>query len=562
MNHALNANNRRAAVAALPEKKVLPRVSKTSFAIVAVATIATTWLVLAGQRLESLYLSNYGYFYDAAAYHQVHIDLYHAFLRDGLWTTVLNQLLNNDRGPLRTIPYLLLAPKLLTSPTGHLWTAAPFLWLFLFLFCSTAQSSTKSLLLSVCATTFFVGIPFLYDPTHGIAAFWLDLTAALALGSAALCLIRFAQSGNNGWMVAFGALASATVLSRWSAAAYLVTFASLALPAALATRLPNWKNVGTGIACALLTALPGIIFTVYFFKSASHYYRVAGYALNATVAQSLQWAASTLNELLGTTLLCCLLLMAALNAACWMKNRTSNSVNLIALWMPVSFFVFLCLVCKVGLAHHPLFYFAPALAVAAFCPLAPVVNRKKHLALCVTLLTVGVSSSISSYEHFRRIANNPPSTFKMIKQTDVALAQLIASTQARSFLRFDTQSVFPCLEAFYTYGSYCNEAPYFSVHPFHLTSVYPGKTPEQVAVAAYAAVKSNVDLIVVFANPEQALAPHTFSNPYSQSVSREVARRVPNDSSWQLVGTVSGWRGKLKVYKNETLQLSGSPTIQ
>lgn len=545
-----------------------------------VGTLSSIWLVFASVKTHSLYVENYGYFYDPAAYCKQYIELYQQYLNSGAWTTLLGNLAANDRCPLRTLPYLIFAPKLLASYSGHLWTAVPFLFSFLTLLCATVYKRTNSVLWALAATSVFVGMPFHYDPLHGISAFWLDLTSSLALGCAVLCLIRFGQSGNatKAWMLAFGAFASTCVLCRWGTVGYLLAVAAPAFPVALITRHGvrsfQWRAAIASCSFALIGCMPGLIFVGYFFPEVARYYGIAGYAFNAPIISSMQWAGSTLIELLGMPILAGLVLAWLINVAGIFRTQPSQAgTNLIGLWSPVSVFVFVCFISKAYGGHHPLFYFAPALVVAAGCALpaqlrAPLPDANAswlhsqslsvskvvfQLVLPGLILAACIASSISSYEHFRHLAKSPPPAARLQKQTDVALGKLIVSSKARTFLEFDTQTIYPQLEAFYGHGWYCKESPYFSIHGFHMTGLYPKQTPEQVAKSVYKDVKDHVDLVAVFADANQADAPGLFSNAYTRTVSRFVSERVPADQDeWCLVGTVNSPRGLLSVYRRKS----------
>lgn len=533
----------------------------SSFNILAfVSVLSTVWLVWSSVTLETIYLANYGFFYDPAAYYASHIGLYQEYLTTGAWSTILHELAVNDRAPWRTVPYLLFAPKLLSTTTSHLWTEVPLLFSFIALLAASVYARTKSLLVALAACTIFSGIPFLYDPAYGIAAFWLDLTAALAMGCAALCLLRFSESRHSGWMYGVGLFATLTATSRWSAACYLILFFSIALIACYVDKRISLKAIAASLGCALLTGLPGLFFTLYFFKSASAYYATAGYAFNAPISQSIQWTATTLQVILGVPILATLLLLTGSHIAGLIKTRTPEQIRtvVIACWLPTSIFIFLCFISKAVNGVHPLAYFAPALVISAFYPIGNISTSKRRVVwrVCAcSLIVYGIASGAFAYQQFRRIAKSPALLFSTQKQTDVALSKFIVATRAKSFLQLDTQTIMPQLEAFYSDGVYSRQALYFSNHEFHLRGLYPNRTPQQVATSAYDDIKKNVALVAVFSDPKRALAPGIFpySNPYTVAVSHHVSKRVALDPDWKLLGRVNGVRGLLSVYQNNCL---------
>lgn len=530
------------------------RPSAATVVILIASTLACAWLVFASARIELTFLDNYGYFYDPASYYVMNVNLYRDYQELGLWKALGDEITSNYRCPGRTVPYLLFAPNLLTSPMGHVWSEAPLLWVFLLLLCSTIHDRTKSLFFALSAASVFVGLPFLYDPKLGVSAFWLDFTAGCALGGAALCLLRFSQTRHNGWMFGLGALASATALCRWTAAFYLLTFLALAVPltvlvSPLKTQL---KSIGKSLACALTTALPGLVFTVYFFERNSDLYTRQGYALGAPIAQSVIWTASALQSMCSTPVILLLLGFGLANLFFLMRNPSRNwRFTLTCIWLPVSLFLFICVVVKAVDGYHPLVYFAPALFVAAFCPLTEFRTHRKwwHTA-SVALCIVAVATTVHSYDTYRRLAKNAPPAVALQKQCDVALSKLIVQTRSSSFVQFDHESLMPQLEAFFSCGLTCDFPQLFSVHQHYMRSMFRDQSPQMVAQTVYRRLQQEVPLVAVFSNPDQALQPGIFNNVYSSTVSRHVSQKVAADPNWKLVGHVEGPQGKLSIFQN------------
>jgi hypothetical protein len=513
----------------------------------------TALLIFCCNKIENLYLSNYGFFYDPVAYYTHNIELYQMYLRDGTWPAMINELATNNRHPLRTIPILALAPDMLATPSAHLWTETPLLFAFLSLLGTTVYARSKSLLVGAAAMGLFAAFPFLYDPKAGLAAYWLDLSAALAMGSAALCLLRFSETKNNSWIIAFGCLASVTALSRWSAASYLILYAALAVPLACIHKPCEWRATGKSLALALLAALPGLAFTFFWLKDCSSYYSQFGYALNAPISQSVMWAGSTLQRFLSLPILSGLALLTLVHLFLLFRKDTDRRISLICLWLPLSVFIFVCVFCRAVEASHALVYFAPALIISAFGPFtrtqAPW-HRIRWRSFGTAGLALAATTGICSYEHFRHLSANPDAASRLQKQSDVALAGFISQANAPTFIQFDTQRTMPLVEAFFSHRRHCLHPHWFSVHAFDFTGFYPGSSPEQVAVRNYDNVKRDVALVAVFQNPEQARQPNLFSNPYSAAVSSYMSSRVKEDKSWQYLGAVNGPRGMLAVYQN------------
>ncbi len=523
------------------------------FLCVLFATSMTAWLTYASVHIESLHLANHGFFYDPATYHFQHIDLYRACIRDGAWPTLLHELSTNSRCLLRTVPYLLLAPSALKSVFAHLYTEVPFLWSFLLLLTFTSYWRTKSALLGILPATCFSCLPCLYNPQSGLGAFWLDLTASLSMGSAVLCLIRFAETKHARWMLLFGIFASATALSRWSAASYLLLYALAAVPIALIQPQFRIGSVIKPLALALLTALPGLVFTFYWFKECTSYYAHSGYALNSPISDSFAWAFRTLQLQLSPIASLILVVLTMLHLGLAFRNRTNRRVTLISVWFPAAVLLFVCVVCRAVDAFHALFYMAPALVVSAFAPISKELAERHTKALKIFAVALIVGSVVlisNAYDEQRRFASSVDPARTIRKKADVAMAKFIAQTQAPTFIEFDTQTIMPHLEAFYAHGVYCLHPHWFSVHPFHFTGLYPNKTIDQMAARNYSDVDRDVALVAVFHNPNDALAPGLFNNPYSSQVSAYISARVPKEHQWQFLGSVATPNGLLDVYHN------------
>lgn len=528
--------------------------------IICISVLVSTLLIVTlAVRIEDLYLENHGFFFDPATYYIANIDICKSLSQDGWWSTLVKEITTNTRFPARTIPYLLLAPKLLATTTGHLWTEVPQLFAFLVLFALTIYHRTKSTLLSLGSSLLFLSTPFLLNPILGIGAYWLDLTAACSFGSAALCLIRYHDKPHAGWMFAFGAFSSATALSRWSAASYLLLFVLFAVPITFAGRnrwnLTELRNLG----CALLTALPGLGFTLIFAQDNLIGYSTLGYALGSPINKSIVWTGSSLLSMFGLPTLTLLTALSAANAASLFERTRDKKLTVICLWLPISTFVFVCFICKAVDGFHPLVYFGPGLFISAFCPLGRIVlNRTWFLWLCCGLLVLAGTTIVSTYEHFRRVASRPEIGAMLQKQSDSAIASYIVSTHARKFVKFDLQAPMPHLEAFYTHGYICGWDTYFSMHESYMKAEYPQQTAEQMTKSVYVRIKRNVDLVAAFTNSSDACAPGVFTNPYTTSVCQGISASIANDPDWLLLGTVPGPRGSLSIYQNRKLVRDGS----
>lgn len=515
--------------------------------LIALSAVATIWLTYAGIKIEGAYLHNYGFFFDPAAYYLHNIEVFRHYESQGLLATLVHQITHNPRDPARIIPHLLIAPQSLISLWGHMWTQMPLVFAFLSLLSTTTWVRTRSLLLGCAAIASFACMPFLYDPMHGVAAYWLDFTPACALGCLALCLVRFMLRPHLAWMLAFGIFASLAALSRWSSSFYVISFAALAFPLALSANHRS-RHISKCILVALLGAFLGLLFLFGFWQENSWYYKTFGFAFGAPISQSVLWTSQAIVKMIGAPLLAALLALSLLQV-----RRLKQDARVIATcwWLPISTFLFVCCVVKAVDGYHPLVYFGPALAVSAFGPLtisSELAGKWRAATAAILLLCFGVG--VHSYEVARKTANNPLPEQALKKRADAALAKLIIDTNSRCFTEFDTESVRPQMEVFFFHKRFCDWVSYFSIHESYLRFIYEGATPPQMADRAFKQIKNKVELVAVFANPSEALKPGVFNNQYSAAVSKGVAEKVATDPDFQLAGQVQAPAGLLAVYKN------------
>lgn len=538
-------------ISKVPIPRLIARAPAAPIIIFFASISFITWLVFSCSKIELSYLEHYGYFFDPASYYLHNIDLYRLYQQAGLKDAVSYEITHNPRFPLRTIPYLLIAPHQLVTTLGHLWTEVPFIWLFLLMLMCTVYQRTRTSCFAITSSAVFLGAPYLYDPTLGIAGFWLDFTSSCALGCTSLCLVKYIASRNAGWMFAFGTLASAAALSRFSSAFYVLAYASLAVPVALLHidwRRTKWQSSLAGPICALLAAAPGLVFLFAFLEQNRNYYSTYGYAFGAPIMQSILWTGPALVRLMGLPILMTLGALTTLHLLMLLMKRVDDwRISFIALWLPISIFLFVCVVVKAVDGWHCLVYFIPASLVSAFVPFCNM--RTHHIwwrLLAVALGILAVSTTVVSYKTFRRVSLHPPAHLALRRHADSTMLQYILSTRAPSFIQFDTESLMPQLEAYLEHGFFSKwPSTMFSIHEAYMKNYFPNKSPEQAARAAFNQMEKEVALVAVFAKPDDALKPGVFDNPYSSTVARMVSEMVQKDSGWKHLGYADSPQGRL-----------------
>ncbi len=217
-----------------------------------------------------------------------------------------NQFWKNSRDPLRLIPVILLAPKLLTEQIVPLLTSLPCMFIFL---CPTgmfAQRKTESLTCAMALMTLFAAMPGLIHPTYGLGTFFLDLVAALFLGSAALCLLEYGNKFKRGWLVAFAILVSFALLSRYASLGY---FAFCLVPPLLALLFKKARkdSLKAGIADLLLVTTTGLLFSGWYvlhhLAPNLFYYTQYEIGSNGTILQSANVLLPELAKFVGIPLI-------------------------------------------------------------------------------------------------------------------------------------------------------------------------------------------------------------------------------------------------------------------
>jgi hypothetical protein len=520
--------------------------------LLVVATVVSAWLTYAPWRIESEYLRNYSFFCDPSAYYVYNIHLHNYAREHGNWAAIQQELQFNARHPLRTIPYLIAAPQSLVRKDGHLWTQTPFLWAFLSLLSCVAYLRTRNLLFSLSTTTVFAACPYLYDPGVGLGAYWLDSTAACCLGSAALCLIGYHEQKRLPWLVAFGLFFSATALSRFSSAFYLLSFATLAVPLALIGVCGrNSGKLLQAVGCLAIAALPGIAFVANFYDFNRRYYQTFGFAFGASLSQSFSWTMQAIERIVGAPVLVLLLALMAINIL-RMRAPSQFRLQAIALWLPVSLLAFVCLVVRAISGTHPLVYMAPALVIAAMLPVR-VTNQRLFSLLSGCLLAISTCGIANSYESSRKIAHSAPPEARLAKHCDQELARLIEERGAKSFLQINDETVNPHLEAYFRSGRYCSSLVIFSKYEAYLKGIYPGQDLAAMKESVYKKAKGSAQLIAVFADPDDAIKSGAFANSESAEIAQAVSAKIAADPEFLLVGRVDSPTGPLCVYQNLAL---------
>lgn len=123
----------------------------------------------------------------------------------------------------------------------------------------------------------------------------------------------------------------------------------------------------------------------------------------------------------------------------------------------------------------------------------------------------------------------------------------------------DEYTNLPTLAAYYSTSTLYLPAgqSYFYADRYAWEADYPGQTATEIAELVYQASNRWVDVAFVFADPDQARLNGWMNNEYSRTVADYMARQLPNNLQWRLLGTVeNAYFGKLLVYRNSQTEPS------
>lgn len=548
---------------------------KSNLILSIVAILLTGLVSVATIRIESAYIQNYPHFYDPASYNYSFGRLWLEVQKEGRIPVAWREATTNIRQPYRTVPTILFCPDMLAHPLGHLATAIPLLLAFLLMLGTTVKAFSRSLPVALSSMLLFSSVPILFDAQYGFAAFWLDLHAALAMGAAALSVIRYMSDGKPRWLVALALFASLTSFARYSSSFYLIL---LAVPILILAMAKHWlvrKSIQKTIIQPILiltgTCIPVAIYIISHYQANVHYYSTYGYAFNVPIMRSVAWTVFAMAYALGPTMLLVLTTLTLLNLVTiggFQKNeRLPALLNWCAsVWCPTSAFIFLCFIVHATDGIHPTLFLVPLLFIPAFAPFERVKPMNNIGQIILVTLIVLISSTIgpkANRDNFRT-ACHPAKAQAQQKQVDIRLAGLLRQIHATTFGVFLSESgAMPTLEAFYCDRSYpVHTYKIFTVHEMYWKAWFPGKDADWCARQIYHDIRS-LDLVAVHDNPADVLKNPRLDNVYSRATAKYIAETIKSDPSWSLMEVLpDGPTGPIGVYKNlAPMPLSKRPKL-
>lgn len=535
--------------------------AKAKAAIAVWAVVATLLVAYLSVSLEKRYLDHHPYFFDAVSYSFYNAKLHQRVHEVGRVTVAGEELSNNNRHPLRTVPLVIFAPSLLAHPFGHMATALPALFAFVFLLAYTLYRRVGRLAPAIAGSSIAIFLPGLYNPVSGIAAYWLDLTAALLIGAAILALLNSNRGRSLRWLILFVLLGSTAAFARYVSIAYLL-FASVPVFVwylvtcvredgnwSRSVLLPIFVTVGTGV----LVAGPYLVAHV---GSVSEFYRLYGYALGAPIATSIHAALASLREFIGPPAILAIIVLAGAWLLNVLRSKKFDAKGLfVSTWLVLAIPIFLVFVLKTS-AIHTISYAAILLLVALAVQWARSLNEGgalfKRTGLIVMLI---ISSGWGGYYSSEwKLSSNPSQEAAEAKMLQTQLADQLARYGKRVVWNayFDEISWIPSLDAFHRHGELplpLGQDYVFSIHESVYKGNYPGWDSTQINEALLKNANTWLNIAVVFDDPNDANK--YLPNELSRSAAGYLARSIQNDPDWRKEHEINTHRyGRLAVYKN------------
>lgn len=553
---------------------------RATLVIAAWALLATLAAASLSVALERRYLEHHPYFFDAVSYSFYNAKLYLLLQDVGLSQVVLNELDNNNRHPLRTIPLLILAPKLLAHPFGHMATSLPALFVFIFLLGRTLYANGQRLLPALAGSSIVLLLPGLYEPVSGIAAYWLDLPAALLIGASVLALLSSDGGRDFRWLVVFVVLGSCAAFFRYVSVAYLL-FATVPIFAwYLAVRVMN-EGDWLRSAVAPLAVVAGSAIVVagpYLFRhaeSVGEFYRLYGYALGVPydIAAHAFWNSFTqfvrpAGIIVGQLLIGVGAIVAI--GVIWRKKIAFASLW-VPVWLAVAAPVFLIFVVRAS-AIHTVSYAVILLLIAVTVPWMTPATRARGWVGIVMLLVFAAGWS-GYYKSAWKDAAQPSEEAAEMKALQSAIADRLVRFGPRIVWNayFDEVSWLPSLDAFFRYGVLplpLGQDYVFSILETVYKGNYPGWSMRDINVALVDNANRWLDVAVVFDRPEDS---ETYlRDPSSRSAARYIAESVRQDPDWvkefvietRRYGRLAGYRNRRAEHGSYDVVLSGQADLR
>lgn len=523
---------------------------------------ATAFCGIFSLLLAIRYLNFHPYFFDAVSYSFYNIRLLELVRLDGNWPVAWQEILGNNRHPLRTVPLILFWPSLLGQPFGHVPFALLALFVFLSLLGWLTLQTTGNRAISGLVVLTAACMPGIFQPWTGISAYWLDLVAALLMGGALLSLACFGNSGGNGWLILCGILGASACLSRYVAAVYL---AFAGIPCALILLFSRARHDPKPLVffCRSLICLviPGGLLAGPFLaahaESVADFYRTYGYALGAPVGAAIRSLKTSAGDFLSPLGVAILLSAAVFKGwHCFRQRKADGLAWMAALWMALAVPLFLVFVAKAA-TGHTVAYAVVCWWVALVMPWGSVggsmaVIKPRYLLFSTAFILMGWAWQ---YVKEWRAAGVPSDEAAGIRAMQTRLADELtrAGRPVVWNAYFGELSWIPAVDAYYRHRILpipLGQDYVFSVHESVYRGNFPGWPLKRIQEFLYNNAVQHLEIAVVL--EDFTHAERTLPGPTGRAVAEFMSRQIREDPRWEKVFEIENpWIGRLGGYRNE-----------
>jgi len=535
--------------------------ARIKLALTAWALVATLMAGYLSVALEKRYLDHHPYFFDAVSYSFYNAKLYQRIQEMGQSVVLSEELKNNNRHPLRTVPLIAFSPQLLAHPYGHMATTLPSLFIFVFLLAYTIYRRMGRFGSAIVASSIVLLLPGLYNPVSGIATYWLDLTAALLIGAAALALLNSNRGQDLRWLILFVFLGSCATFARYISVAYLLFACApvfIWLLIARAREQGNWLR-SVVLPALVVTVTSALVAGPYLFAhagSVGEFYRLYGYALGASVVTSIRAVMVSMSVFIGAAGVLVLLVLAAAYLLKFIRVRGLDLKDLVVpIWLALAIPIFQVLVLRTW-APHTISYAVILSLISLAILWANFANEGgvlfKRLGLIVLLIMCSGWGGYYTAEW--RLASNPSQEAVEAKLLQTQLADQLARYGKKVVWNayFDEISWIPTLDAFYRYGVLplpLGQDYVFSIHESVYKGNYPGWDSAQINEALFKNANSWLSIAVVSEDLDRASK--MLPNELSRSAAAYIARSIKNGEGWSKIFQIESPKyGKIVGYMN------------
>lgn len=518
--------------------------SRSILAASAVCSATLLTLILAGDvklRHDQLHAPEY----DSVSYEFHNVRLYHQIAEKGRVGALVWEAVSNPKYLWRSAPLAVLSPASLLSPLGPLITAAPALLCFAVVVGLAVQRRSESMLAGIVSGVVVAWSPGWLHPSVGIAAFWLDLPAALLIGAAAICVLNAEQARRPlGWLLFSSLLAAFAVLCR-----------SVAAAPALVVLVPLWalhwrRRIRSDYAArevalevfkvaALFGMLVGPFLLWHSIESLSYVQAFSGQGQGAgstAIGGGLKSAAQVhwggVKRLIPLRGACFLGLLATVGIASRRSRNWGEHVAL--LWVTLAP-PLLTLGILQSTQYLVVAYAVPGVLALSMSLAAPLL-RGAGLGRWVGGATMLVSAVLlgDQYDGWRHSQSSPEAAERKALHRELALA--IGATGARTVeVIVDDRSSLPVVlvvNRIMGPGAPVLPAGVFAAHEGQWRLRYGSQGVEAVIAGVLAQLQERAELVVI--SPANS-GDGGFSSPTSREVARQLPAAMASTGTWRLV---------------------------